>query len=123
MSLADLTVLVGGLRILNANYKKSQNGVSVKNPESLTNDYFIHLLDMNTKWKPTGEDKDIFEGTDLKTGEKKWNASRVDLIFDSNSQLRTLAKVYASDDTKEKFTKEFVLAWNKVMNADRFDLK
>ncbi len=118
----EMTVLVGGMRVLNSNYKKSQYGVFTKNPESLTNDFFVNLLDMNTTWKPTSDDGDVFEGRDRKTGELKWTGTRVDLIFGSNSELRAIAEVYASDDANEKFAQDFVTAWNKVMNADRFDL-
>ena len=118
----EMTVLVGGLRVLNANYEQSPQGVFTKRPETLTNDFFVNLLDMNTKWKPTSKDKDVFEGRDRATGKLKWTGTRVDLIFGSNSQLRALAEVYASDDGQEKFVKDFVAAWNKVMNLDRFDL-
>jgi catalase-peroxidase len=118
----EMTVLVGGLRVLGANYGQSQNGVFTKRPGVLSNDFFVNLLDMDTVWTPTPEDKDVFEGRDRKTGELKWTATRVDLIFGSNSQLRALAEVYACDDAKEKFVRDFVAAWNKVMNADRFDL-
>ena len=117
----EMTVLVGGMRALNANYNKSQHGVFTKNPESLTNDFFVNLLDMGTTWKATSEDSDIFEGWD-ETGKAKWTGTRVDLIFGSNSELRAIAEVYASDDAKEKFVHDFISAWNKVMNADRFDL-
>jgi len=118
----EMTVLVGGMRVLNANDNKSQYGVFTKNPESLTNDFFVNLLDMDTKWKATSEDSDTFEGRDYKTGELRWTATRVDLIFGSNSELRAIAEVYASDDAKQKFVQDFVTAWNKVMSADRFDL-
>ena len=118
----EMTVLVGGMRVLNANYNKSQHGVFTKNPESLTNDFFVNLLDMDTAWKPTAADEDVFEGHDRKTGELKWTGTRVDLIFGSNSELRAVAEVYASEDAKEKFVHDFVSAWHKVMNADRFDL-
>ena len=118
----EMTVLVGGMRVLNANYNKSQNGAFTKNSESLTNDFFVNLLDMDTKWKATSEDSGTFEGRDYKTGELRWTATRVDLIFGSNSELRAIAEVYASDDAKQKFVQDFVTAWNKVMNADRFDL-
>ena len=118
----EMTVLVGGMRVLNANYNKSQHGVFTKNPESLTNDFFVNLLDMDTKWKATAEDGELFEGSDYKTGELKWTGTRVDLIFGSNSELRAIAEVYASDDAKPMFIQDFVTAWNKVMNADRFDL-
>ncbi|HEY5557813.1 catalase/peroxidase HPI [Acetobacterium sp.] len=118
----EMTVLVGGMRVLNANYNKSQHGVFTKNPESLTNDFFVNLLNMDTKWKATVEDGELFEGRDYKTGELKWTGTRVDLIFGSNSELRAIAEVYASDDAKPMFIQDFVTAWNKVMNADRFDL-
>jgi catalase-peroxidase len=119
----EMTVLVGGLRVLNTNYGQSDYGVFTKRPETLTNDFFVNLLDMGTVWKAVSEAKDVFEGTDRKTGEKKWSATRVDLVFGSNSQLRALAEVYAQSDAGEKFVKDFVAAWVKVMNADRFDLK
>ena len=118
----EMTVLVGGMRVLNANYNKSQHGVFTKKPESLTNDFFVNLLDMDTAWKPAAADEDVFEGHDRKTGELKWTGTRVDLIFGSNSELRAVAEVYASEDAKEKFVHDFVSAWHKVMNADRFDL-
>ncbi len=118
----EMTVLIGGMRALNANHNRAQHGVFTKNPESLTNDFFVNLLDMGTIWKPTAEDEDLFEGRDRKSGELKWKGTRVDLLFGSNSELRALAEVYASDDAKEKFAYDFVSAWNKVMNADRFDL-
>ena len=118
----EMTVLVGGMRALNANYNSSQHGVFTKNPESLTNDYFANLLDMGTVWKPSADNENLFEGYDRKTGELKWTGTRVDLIFGSNSELRAIAEVYASDDAKEKFAHDFVNAWNKVMNADRFDI-
>ena len=118
----EMTVLVGGMRVLNANYKQSPHGVFTSKPETLTNDFFVNVLDMNTMWKPTSEDADVFEGRDRKTGELKWTATRVDLLFGSNSELRALSEVYASDDAKEKFVSDFIAAWNKVMNADRFDL-
>jgi len=119
----EMTVLIGGMRVLNANYKQSKHGVFTQKPESLTNDFFVNLLDMGTVWKPKAEDKDIFEGRDRSTGELKWTGTRVDLIFGSNSQLRAIAEVYAGDDSREKFQNDFVNAWNKVMNADRFDIK
>ena len=118
----EMTVLVGGLRVLNANYKKSKNGVFTKQKETLTNDFFVNLVDMGLEWKPTKEDKDVFAGTNRKTDKVKWTASRVDLVFGSNSQLRALAEVYAQDDARKKFVKDFVAAWDKVMNLDRFDL-
>jgi len=118
----ELTVLIGGLRVLNANYKQSQHGVFTKRPETLTNDFFVNLLDMGTTWKATVEDGDVFEGRDRKSGELKWTGSRIDLIFGSNSQLRAVAEVYGCQDSQEKFLQDFVAAWNKVMNLDRFDL-
>ncbi len=118
----EMTVLLGGLRVLNANYGQSQAGVFTKKPEVLSNDFFVNLLDMGTAWKPMDKDGDLFEGRDRKTGELKWTGTRIDLIFGSNSQLRAIAEVYASEDSKEKFLHDFVSAWNKVMNADRFDL-
>ena len=118
----ELTVLVGGMRVLNANYNKSQHGVFTKNPENLSNDFFVNLLDMDTTWKATAEDEDLFEGNDRKTGELKWTGTRVDLIFGSNSELRAIAEVYASGDAREKFVHDFASAWNKVMNADRYDI-
>ena len=117
-----MTVLVGGMRVLNANFGQSRHGVFTKRPETLTNDFFVNLLDMSTTWKATSEDEDVFEGRDRSTGELKWTGTRVDLIFGSNSQLRALAEVYACEDSKEKFVHDFVAAWNKVMNLDRFDL-
>ena len=119
----EMTVLIAGMRVLNANFAQSPHGVFTKRPQTLTNDFFVNLLDMNTKWKAISEEQDLFEGRDLKTGELKWTATRVDLIFGSNSQLRALAEVYASEDAQEKFIHDFVAAWAKVMNLDRFDLK
>jgi len=118
----EMTVLLGGMRVLNANFGQSSNGVFTKRPETLTNDFFVNLLDMKTEWKPTSEDADVFEGRDRATGELKWTATRVDLIFGSNSQLRAVAEVYGCEDSQEKFLNDFVAAWNKVMNLDRFDL-
>ncbi len=118
----EMTVLVGGMRVLNTNYGKTKHGVLTKQPEALTNDFFVNLLDMSTTWKPVSDDKDIFEGRDRKTGELKCTATRVDLIFGSNSQLRAIAEVYAFDGSNKKFVQDFAAAWNKVMNADRFDL-
>ena len=116
----EMTVLVGGLRVLNINYGQSKHGVFTKRPETLTNDFFVNLLDMGTAWKPTTDDADVFEGRDRATGELKWTGTRVDLIFGSNSQLRAVAEVYAEADSQGKFLQDFVAAWNKVMNADRF---
>ena len=118
----EMTVLVGGMRVLNNNYGQSQHGVFTKRPELLTNDFFVNLLDMSTTWKAKDEDKDVFEGRNRATGELKWTGTRVDLIFGSNSQLRAIAEVYACEDAQNKFLHDFVSAWNKVMNADRFDL-
>ena len=118
----EMTVLVGGMRVLNTNYGQSQHGVFTKRPELLTNDFFVNLLDMSTTWKAKDEDEDIFEGRNRATGELKWTGTRVDLIFGSNSQLRAIAEVYACEDAQNKFLHNFVSAWNKVMNADRFDL-
>jgi catalase-peroxidase len=118
----EMTALVGGMRVLNANFKQSQHGIFTKRPETLTNDFFVNLLDMGTTWNTTSEDKDVFEGRDRATGELKWTGTRVDLIFGSNSQLRALAEVYASSDAQKKFVLDFIAAWNKVMNLDRFDL-
>ncbi len=118
----EMTVLVGGMRVLGANYGKSQHGVFTKRPGALTNDFFVNLLDMRTAWKPTTEDADVFEGRDRATGALKWTGARVDLVFGSNSQLRALAEVYGCADSQEKFLNDFVAAWNKVMNLDRFDL-
>jgi catalase-peroxidase len=117
----ELTVLVGGLRVLGANFGKSRHGVFTERPETLSNDFFVHLLDMGTEWKATS-DPNVFEGRDRRTGVPKWTATRVDLIFGSNSELRALAEVYAQDDSKKKFVDDFAAAWTKVMNADRFDL-
>ncbi|MEJ2251332.1 MAG: catalase/peroxidase HPI [Candidatus Lokiarchaeota archaeon] len=118
----EMTVLVGGMRVLKTNFGGTEYGVFTKRPEVLTNDFFVNLLDMNTTWKATTEDKEIFEGYDIETGEIKWTATRVDLIFGSNAQLRALSEVYGCDDAQEKFVHDFVAAWNKVMNLDRFDL-
>jgi catalase-peroxidase len=118
----EMTVLVGGMRVLNANFGQSQHGVFTKRPETLTNDFFVNLLDMSTTWKATPEYEDVFEGRDRATGERKWTGTRVDLIFGSNSQLRAVAEVYGSEDSQQMFLHDFVAAWNKVMNLDRFDL-
>jgi catalase-peroxidase len=122
LSAPEMTVLVGGLRVLGANYQQSPLGVFTTTPGSLTNDFFVNLLDMGTTWKATSEDANTFEGRDAATGQVKWTGSRADLVFGSNSELRALAEVYASDDAKEKFVNDFVAAWDKVMNLDRFDL-
>jgi catalase-peroxidase len=117
----EMTVLIGGLRVLGANHGKSQHGVLTKRPETLSNEFFVNLLDMGTEWKTTA-DENVFEGHDRKNGALKWTGTRVDLIFGSNSQLRALAEVYGSADAQAKFVGDFVAAWSKVMNADRFDL-
>ncbi|HEX3288907.1 MAG TPA: peroxidase family protein, partial [Mycobacterium sp.] len=122
LSAPEMTVLVGGLRVLGANSKRSPLGVFTKTPESLTNDFFVNLLDLRTTWQATSGDAETFEGRDPATGVLKWTGSRVDLVFGSNSQLRALAEVYASDDSQQKFVHDFVAAWNKVMNLGRFDL-
>ena len=118
----EMTVLIGGMRVLNANFGQSQQGVFTKRPETLTNDFFVNLLDMSTTWKATSEDEDVFKGLDRATGELKWTGTRVDLIFGSNSQLRAIAEVYGFEDSQERFLHDFVAAWSKVMNLDRFDL-
>ena len=118
----EMTVLVGGMRVLNTNFDTSKHGVFTKKPESLTNDFFISLLDLNTTWKATSDSKTVFEGRDRKTGTVKWTGTRADLIFGSNAELRALAEVYGSGDSKAKFVKDFVAAWAKVMDLDRFDL-
>jgi catalase-peroxidase len=118
----EMTVLIGGMRVMNANFGQSQHGVFTKRPETLTNDFFVNLLDMSTAWKASSEDEDVFEGRDRATGELKWTGTRVDLIFGSNSQLRALAEVYGCEDGQEKFLHDFAAVWNKVMNLDRFDL-
>jgi len=118
----EMTVLIGGMRVLNAGFGQSRHGVFTGRPETLTNDFFVNLLDMSTTWNATAEDKDVFEGRDRATGELKWTGNRVDLIFGANSQLRALAEVYGCADSGDKFVQDFVAAWNKVMNLDRFDL-
>jgi len=118
----EMTVLVGGMRVLKTNFGGSRHGIFTKRPEALTNDFFVNLLDMSTVWKATSEDGDVFEGRDRATGELKWTGTRVDLIFGLNSQLRALAEVYGCEDSQEKFLHDFVAVWNKVMNLDRFDL-
>ncbi|MEE8310193.1 MAG: peroxidase family protein, partial [Hyphomicrobium sp.] len=118
----EMTVLVGGMRVLGANFEQSQHGVFTDKPEKLTNDFFVNLLDMGTQWKAACDTEDILEGRDRDSGKVKWTGTRVDLIFGSNSQLRALAEVYGQGDAQEKFVSDFVAAWNKVMNADRFDL-
>jgi catalase-peroxidase len=122
LSAPEMTVLLGGLRVLNANYGKSQHGVFTHRPEALTNDFFVNVLDMGTAWKPSAADEDVYEGRERSTGALKWTGTRVDLLFGSNSQLRALAEVYACSDNQEKFVRDFVRAWDKVMNLDRFEL-
>jgi catalase-peroxidase len=122
LSPPELTVLIGGLRVLNTNVGQTKHGVFTKRPESLTNDFFLNLLDMGTEWKAVSKAEDVFEGRDRKTGQVKWTGTRVDLIFGSNSELRALAEVYGSSDAQGKFVHDFVAVWNKVMNLDRFDL-
>jgi catalase-peroxidase len=126
LSAPEMTVLVGGLRVLGANFQQSPLGVFTSRPETLTNDFFVNLLDLGTTWKPTSDettDTATFEGRDVATGELKWTGSRVDLVFGSNSELRAVAEVYACDDAQEKFVRDFVAAWDKVMNLDRFDVR
>jgi catalase-peroxidase len=118
----EMTVLIGGMRVLGTNSDKSRHGVFTKRPEALTNDFFVNLLDMSTAWKPASKEAALFEGRDCQTGELKWTGTRVDLVFGSNAQLRALVEVYASSDSEKKFVHDFVAAWNKVMNLDRFDL-
>ena len=122
LSVPELTVLVGGMRALNANFDGSAHGIFTKRPETLTNDFFVHLLDMSTAWKPVSEERELYQGYDRATGQATWTATRADLVFGSNSELRAVAEVYGSADAKEKFVKDFAAAWNKVMNLDRFDL-
>jgi catalase-peroxidase len=122
LSAPEMTVLVGGLRVLGANFGKAPHGVFTKRPGALTNDFFVNLLDMGTEWKPVPDDANLFEGRDRKTGELRWTATRVDLVFGSNSQLRALAEVYACVDGQQKLIQDFVAAWTKVMDLDRFDL-
>ena len=117
----ELAVLIGGMRVLNANFDHSKHGVLTNRPETLTNDFFVNLLDMNTEWQPSATEG-VYEGRNRKTGEVKWTGTRVDLIFGSHSQLRAIAEVYACSDSKEAFVKDFAAAWSKVMNADRYDL-
>ncbi len=123
LSAPEMTVLVGGMRVLNTNFDKSEHGVFTKKKETLTNDFFVNLLDMNTTWKEVSKEEDFFEGKDRKTNKVKWTGTRADLIFGSNSQLRALTEVYACEDSKSKFVSDFISAWNKVMNLDRFDIK
>jgi catalase-peroxidase len=118
----EMTVLVGGLRVLGANVDGAKHGVFTTKPGVLSTDFFVNLLDMGTEWKATSDKQDLFEGRDRKTGQVKWTGTRVDLVFGSNSQLRALAEVYAQDDAKARFAQDFIAAWTKVMNLDRFDL-
>ncbi len=122
LSAPEMTALVGGLRVLGASHGQSKHGVFTSRPGALTNDFFVNVLDTGAEWKPVSEAKDVFEGRCRKTGALKWTATRVDLVFGSNSQLRALAEVYAQNDAKEKFVRDFVAAWNKVMNSDRAEL-
>ncbi|MNL12283.1 Catalase-peroxidase [compost metagenome] len=122
LSAPEMTVLLGGLRVLNTNVGQSKHGVFTQRPEALTNDFFTNLLDMGVEWKPVSDAQQAFEGRDRKTGAVKWTGTRVDLVFGSNAQLRALAEVYACADAQQKFVKDFVAAWTKVMNLDRFDL-
>ncbi|WP_449436965.1 peroxidase family protein [Pedobacter steynii] len=122
LSAPELTVLVGGMRALNTNFDGSQYGVFTSRPGQLTNDFFINLLDMGISWKAVSQDRELYEGSDRATGETKWTGSRADLVFGSNSELRAIAEVYGSTDAQSKFVKDFVAAWTKVMNLDRFDL-
>jgi catalase-peroxidase len=123
LTVPEMTVLVGGLRALNANAGGSTHGVFTSRPGTLTNDYFVNLLDMGTKWSKSAKSEGLYEGLDRKTGAAKWTATPVDLVFGSNAELRAVAEVYASADGKDKFVKDFVDAWTKVMNLDRFDLR
>jgi catalase-peroxidase len=118
----EMTALIGGMRVLNANFMQSKHGAFTKQPETLTNDFFVNLLSMDTEWKASATSEDVYEGHDRATGKMKWTGTRVDLVFGSNSQLRAIAEVYASNDAKKAFVKDFVAAWNKVMNLDRYDL-
>jgi catalase-peroxidase len=118
----EMTVLIGGMRALNANVGQAQHGVFTDQPETLTNDYFVNLLDMSTEWKPSPSSEHVYEGRDRATGEDKWTATAVDLVFGSNSQLRGLSEFYACDDSQDRFVHDFVAAWDKVMNNDRFDI-
>ena len=117
----EMTVLVGGMRVLNTNFDKSKHGVFTKKPETLTNDFFVNLLDMSTTWKETSKEEDLFIGKNRNTDKVKWSGTRFDLIFGSNSQLRAISEVYACEDSKSKFITDFISAWSKVMNLDRFD--
>jgi catalase-peroxidase len=123
LSAPEMTVLVGGMRVLDANTGRAKHGVFTDRPETLTNDFFVNLLDMGTEWSATSSAEDVFEGRDRETGKMKWTATRVDLVFGSHSQLRAIAEVYGCDDAEGKFVQDFVAAWNKVMNLDRFDVE
>jgi catalase-peroxidase len=118
----EMTLLIGGMRVLNANVGKNKQGVLTHRPETLSNDFFVNLLDMRTSWKATSDAKDVYEARDAKTGRIEWTGSRVDLVIGSNAQLRALAEVYASADAQEKFVHDFIAAWSKVMNLDRYDI-
>jgi catalase-peroxidase len=118
-----MTVLLGGMRVLNTNYDQSKHGVFTDRPETLSNDFFLNLLDMRTSWKASSDAQELFEGHDRGTGKLKWTGTRADLIFGSNSELRALAEVYGSEDSQAKFVQDFIAAWTKVMNLDRFDIK
>jgi catalase-peroxidase len=118
----EMTVLVGGMRVLNGNVGQSELGIFTERSETLTNDFFVNLLDMNTEWQASSESEDVFDGRDRATGELKWTGTAVDLVFGSNSQLRAISEVYACDDSQQAFVQDFVAAWEKVMNLDRFDL-
>ena len=119
----EMTVLIGGMRVMGTNFGDSDLGVFTERKGALTNDFFVNLTDMNTEWKPSASEKGIYEGFDRKTGERKWRATRVDLIFGAHSELRALAEVYGADDGEEKLVHDFVKAWTKIMNADRFDVR
>ena len=119
----EMTALVGGMRVLNATYGRTRHGVLTDRPETLTNDFFVNMLDMSTEWKVSESTENIYEGRDRATGELRWTATAMDLIFGANSELRALAEVYACDDAQDKLVRDFVTAWNKVMNLDRFDLR
>ena len=122
LTATELTVLIGGMRALNTNFDGSAHGILTKNSGQLTNEFFVNLLDMNTTWKASSEDRELYEGTDRNSGAPKWTATRADLVFGSHAELRAIAEVYGSSDAKDKFVKDFIAAWNKVMNLDRFDL-